>query len=55
MSSEPRSYLQCRSLGWEDPLEKGTATHSSILAWSVPWTEEPGGLQSMEVQRVRHD
>ena len=33
-----------RSLGWEDPLEKGTATHSSILAWRIPWTEEPGGL-----------
>ena len=36
-----------RSLGWEDPLEKGMATHSSILAWSIPWTEEPGGLQSL--------
>ena len=34
-----------RSLGWKDPLEKGTATHSSILAWEIPWTEEPGGLQ----------
>ena len=41
-----------RSLGWEDPLEKGMATHSIILAWRIPWTEEPGGLQS---QRVRHD
>ena len=38
---------QVRSLGWEDPLEKGMATHSSILAWESPWTEEPGGLQSM--------
>ena len=38
---------EIRSLGWEDPLEKGTATHSSILAWRIPWTEEPGGLQSM--------
>ena len=37
-----------RSLGWEDPLEKGMATHSSILDWKIPWTEEPGGLQSME-------
>ena len=37
-----------RSLGWEDPLEKEMATHSSILAWRIPWTEEPGGLQSME-------
>ena len=36
-----------RSLGWEDPLEKGKATHSSILAWRVPWAEEPGGLQSI--------
>ena len=43
-----------RSLGWEDPLEKGMATHSSILAWRIPWTEEPGGLQSMGLQRVRH-
>ena len=39
-------------LGWEDPLEKGTATHSSILAWRIPWTEEPGGLQSLGLQRV---
>ena len=39
-----------QSLGWEDPLGKGTATHSSILAWRVPWTEEPGGLQSMRLQ-----
>ena len=44
-----------RSLGWEDPLEKGMATHSSILAWRIPWTEEPGGLQSMELQRIGHD
>ena len=44
-----------RSLGREDPLEEGTATHSSILAWRIPWTEEPGGLQSMGLQRVRHD
>ena len=44
-----------RSLGWEDPLEKEMATHSSILAWKIPWTEEPGGLQSMGLQRVRHD
>ena len=40
---------------WEDPLEEGVATHSSILAWRIPWTEEPGGLQSMGSQRVRHD
>ena len=38
---------QAGSLGWEDPLEEGMATHSSILAWRIPWTEEPGGLQSM--------
>ena len=44
-----------QSLGWEDPLEKEMATHSSILAWKVSWTEEPGGLQSMGLQRVRHD
>ena len=44
-----------RSLGWEDPLEKEMATHASILAWRIPWTEEPGGLQSMGLQRVRHD
>ena len=42
------------SLGQEDPLEKGMATHSSILAWRIPWTEEPGRLQSMGSQRVRH-
>ena len=46
---------QVRSLGWEDPLEKGMATHSSTLAWRIPWTEEPGGLESMGLQRVRHD
>ena len=44
-----------QSLDWEDPLEKGMATHFSILAWRIPWTEEPGRLQSMESQRVRHD
>ena len=44
-----------RSLGWEDPLEKGKATHSNILAWRIPWTEEPGGLQSVGLQRVRQD
>ena len=41
-----------RSLGWEDPLEEGMATHSSNLAWRIPWTEEPGGLQYTELQRV---
>ena len=44
-----------RSLGQEDPLEKGMVTHSSILASRIPWTEEPGGLQSMGLQRVGHD
>ena len=44
-----------RYLGWEDPLEKGMATYSSILAWEIPWTEEPGGLQSTELQTVGHD
>ena len=44
-----------RSLGWEDPLVKEMATHSSILAWKISWTEEPGGLQSLGSQRVRHD
>ena len=46
---------QVRSLGREDPLEKEMATHSSTLAWRIPWTEEPGRLQSMGSQRVRHD
>ena len=45
---------QVWSLGWEDPLEKGMATHSSILTWRIPWTEEAGGLQSMRSQRVGH-
>ena len=44
-----------QSLGQKDPLEKGMATHSSILAWRIPWTEEPGGPQFMELQRVGHD
>ena len=44
-----------RSLGGEDPLKKGMASHSSILTWRIPWTEEPGGLQMMGSQRVGHD
>ena len=44
-----------RSLDWEDPLEKGMASHASILVWRIPWTEEPSGLQSMGSQRVRHN
>ena len=47
--------IQVQFLGWEDPLEKEMATHSSILAWKISRTEEPGGLQSMGSQRVRHD
>ena len=44
-----------KSLGWEDLLEKGMATHSSILVWKIPWTEEPGGLQPMGLQRVGYN
>ena len=44
-----------QSLGWEDVLKKGMATHSSILAWEIPWTEDPDGLQSIGSQRVRQD
>ena len=44
-----------QSLGWENPLEKRMATHSSIFAWRIPWTEEPGGLQSMDSQRAGHN
>ena len=54
----PIPEMQVRSLGQEDPLEESMATHSSILAWRIPWTEEPGGLrteESMGSQRVRHD
>ena len=47
--------MQVQSLGWDDPLEEELATHSSILAWRIPWTEEPGGLPSIRSQRVRHD
>ena len=46
---------QVQSLGWEDPLEKAMAPHSSTLAWKIPWTEEPGRLRSMGLQRVGHD
>ena len=51
----PMRETRVRSLGREDPLEKEMATHSSILAWRIPWTEEPGGLQSTGSQRVGHD
>ena len=46
---------QVQSLGWEDPEEEEMKTHFNILAWKISWTEEPGGLESMELQRVRHD
>ena len=57
MVKNPPAMWETRvqSLGGEDPLKKGTATHSSILAWRIPWPEEPGGLQCMGSQRVRHD
>ena len=47
--------MRVQSLSWEDPLEEGVATHSSIFAWRIPWTEEPGGLQSTGSQRAGHD
>ena len=47
--------MRIQFLGWEDPLGKEMASHSSILAWEIPWTVEPGGLQSMELQRVTHN
>ena len=51
----PMQETQVPSLGWEDPLEEEMATHSSILAWIILWTEEPGGIQPTRSQRVRHD
>ena len=52
----PAMWETCiQSLGWKEPLEKGMTTHSNILAWRIPWTEELGGLQFMGSQRVRHD
>ena len=53
LSAMQETWVQ--SLGWEDPLEKGMAAHSSILAWKIPWTAEPGRLPSMGSQRVGHD
>ena len=47
--------MRVQSLGWEDPLEEGLATHSSVLAWQTPLTKKPGGIQSMGSQRVRHE
>ena len=56
-SKEPElaGEVRVQSLGWEDLLEKGMKTHSSILTWRTSWTEEPGGLQSVVLQRARHD
>ena len=53
LSTIQETWVQ--SLGWEDPLEKEIATHSGIIAWKIPWMEEPGGLRSMGSQRVGHD
>ena len=53
LSAVQETWVQ--SLGWEDPLEEDMTTPSSILAWRIPWTEEPGGLHSMGLQRVGHD
>ena len=47
--------MQVQSLGWEHPLEEGMVTYSTVLTWRIPWTEEPGGLQSRALQRVRQD
>ena len=52
---QEKQGMLVQSLGWEDPLEKGMVTHSSILARTTPWREEPGGLQSMGTQRIRHE
>ena len=51
---QEKQKIRVLSLGWKDPLEEQMATHFSILAWKIPWTEEPGGLQSMGLQRVEH-
>ena len=55
LSMQEVQKTQVQSLGQEDPLEKEVAAHSTILAWKIPWTEEPGGLQSMGLQRIGHD
>ena len=54
-SPPAKQETQAQSLGWEDPLEQEMVTHSSILAWEIPWTEEPGGLQPIEWQTVGHN
>ena len=55
LSMQETQETRVQSLGWEDPLEEGMAAHSSILAWRIPWMEQPGRLQSMGSQRVGHD
>ena len=55
LTGKKKSACNSGDLGWEDPLEEGMSTDSSILAWRIPWTEQPGGLQSMGSQRVGHD
>ena len=55
VKNSPDTVADLRDMGWEDPLEKGMATHSSILAWRIPWTKEPGRLQSMESERVEQN
>ena len=55
LAMQETQEMWVRSLGWEDPLEKEMATHFSILAWAISWTEEPGGLQPMGLERVRCD
>ena len=55
LSMQETQEIQVQTLGWADPLEEKMATHSSILAWKIPWTKEPGGLQSIDLGRVRHD
>ena len=52
---QERQETWFRSLGWEDPLQEEVATHSSVLAWKIPWTKGPGGLQSIGLQRMGHD
>ena len=52
---QEKQEMQVQSLGWEDPLEEGMITLCSIVSWRIPWTEDPGGLQSMGLQRVGHD
>ena len=54
-AKEETQEMRVRSLGWEDPLQEGMASHSSVLAWRIPWTEEPGGPQSLGSHKIRHN